>query len=67
MEKEENAMAKVIIINGSPRDDQCIGTALAEMLPVFREEGIETEVINIGKKDIKSFLKTWQQEQYVII
>ena len=45
-------MAKVIIINGSPRDDQCIGTAIAEMLPVFKEEGIETEVINIGTKDI---------------
>ncbi|MBO4818572.1 MAG: flavodoxin family protein, partial [Firmicutes bacterium] len=45
-------MAKVIIINGSPRDDQCIGTAIAEMLPIFKEEGIETEVINIGTKDI---------------
>ena len=45
-------MSKVIIINGSPRDDQCIGTAIAEMLPVFKEEGIETEVINIGTKAI---------------
>ena len=46
-------MAKVLIINGSPREDQCIGTAIAEMLPVFKEEGIETEVINIGKKPIR--------------
>ena len=45
-------MAKVLIINGSPRKDQCVGTAIAEMLPVFREEGIETEVVNIGTKDI---------------
>ena len=46
-------MAKVLIINGSPRNDQCIGTAIREMLPVFKEEGIETEVINIGKKPIR--------------
>ncbi len=45
-------MAKVIILNGSPRNDQCTGTAIAEMLPVFEQEGIETEVINIGTKDI---------------
>lgn len=45
-------MAKVLIINGSPRNDQCIGTAIAEMLPVFREEGIDTEVVNIGTKSI---------------
>ena len=45
-------MAKVIILNGSPRSDQCTGTAIAEMLPVFEQEGIETEVINIGTKDI---------------
>ena len=46
-------MAKVLIINGSPRNDQCIGTAIAEMIPVFKEEGIDTEVVNIGTKAIR--------------
>lgn len=46
-------MAKVIIINGSPRADQCTGTALGEMAKVFAEEGIETELIHVGNKDIR--------------
>ena len=45
-------MPKVLIINGSPREDQCTGTAIAEMLPVFEAEGIETEIVSIGTKDI---------------
>ena len=46
-------MAKVILINGSPRADQCTATALKEMIKVFDEEGIETELIHIGNKDIR--------------
>ena len=36
-------MAKVILINGSPRADQCTATALDEMVKTFNEEGIETD------------------------
>ena len=46
-------MAKVILINGSPRADQCTGTALKEMIKVFDEEGVETELIHIGNKAIR--------------
>ena len=46
-------MAKVIILNGSPRADQCTATALKEMIKVFDEEGIETEMIHIGNKEIR--------------
>ena len=46
-------MAKVILINGSPRADQCTGTALDEMIKTFHEEGIETELIHIGNKAIR--------------
>lgn len=46
-------MAKVIIINGSPRADQCTATALEEMIKVFAEEGIDTELIHVGNKDIR--------------
>lgn len=46
-------MAKVIVINGSPRADQCTATALEEMIKTFNEEGIETELIHIGNKSIR--------------
>lgn len=46
-------MAKVILINGSPREDGCTARALEEMMRIFSEEGIESELINIGKKDIR--------------
>ena len=46
-------MAKVILINGSPRADQCTATALDEMVKTFNEEGVETELIHIGNKNIR--------------
>ena len=46
-------MAKVILINGSPRADQCTATALDEMIKTFHEEGVETELIHIGNKEIR--------------
>lgn len=45
---------KVLIINGSPRNGSNTGIALSEMISVFHEEGIETEVMEIGKMDIRS-------------
>ncbi|MBP5205031.1 flavodoxin family protein [Candidatus Saccharibacteria bacterium] len=45
-------MSKVILLNGSPHQHGCTATALDEMIKVFDEEGIETEVIQIGTKDI---------------
>lgn len=46
-------MAKVILINGSPRENGCTARALDEMIKVFSEEGIETELFQIGKNDIR--------------
>ena len=46
-------MAKVLLINGSPHINGCIATALQEMADVFHAEGIETELIHIGNKDIR--------------
>ena len=46
-------MAKVILINGSPRSDQCTATALNEMIEVFHEEGVGTELVHIGNKSIR--------------
>ncbi len=46
-------MAKVLILNGSPNAKGCTATALQEMVGIFDAEGIETEVIQLGNKDIR--------------
>ena len=46
-------MAKVLLINGSPRANGCTAAALQEMVNVFQEEGIETEIIHVGNKEIR--------------
>lgn len=46
-------MAKVLLLNGSPKANGCTATALNEMIKVFEQEGIETEIIQIGNKDIR--------------
>ena len=44
---------KVLIINGSPRPKGNTAIALNEMVKVFQADGIETEVVQIGNKDIR--------------
>lgn len=44
---------KVLLINGSPRANGNTSIALDEMVKVFAEEGIETEVVQVGNKDIR--------------
>lgn len=44
---------KVLLINSSPRGNGNTSVALQEMEKIFREEGIETEMIHIGNKDIR--------------
>ena len=46
-------MSKVILLNGSPHAHGCTATALLEMIKVFEAEGIETELIQIGTKNIR--------------
>ena len=46
-------MAKVILLNGSPKAHGCTATALDEMIRTFAEEGIETELIHVGNKAIR--------------
>lgn len=44
---------KVLIINGSPRVNGNTSIAVNEMAKSFTEEGIETEIVQIGNKDIR--------------
>ena len=46
-------MAKVLLLNGSPHANGCTAAALKEMIAVFEAEGIETELIQVGNKDIR--------------
>lgn len=44
---------KVLLVNSSPHEAGSVYTALSEMIAVFKAEGIETKLINIGKKDVR--------------
>ncbi len=44
---------KVLLINGSPRAEGCVGRALREMEAVFAAEGIETKTICVGAKPVR--------------
>ena len=44
---------KVLIINGSPRPEGNTAIALNEMVKIFAADGIETETVLIGNKDIR--------------
>jgi multimeric flavodoxin WrbA len=46
-------MAKVILLNGSPKAGGCTATALNEMIKTFHEEGVETELIHVGNKAVR--------------
>ena len=43
---------KVLLLNGSPRKGGNTETALNEMIKIFDEEGIETELIQVGNQKI---------------
>jgi len=45
---------KVLLINGSPRDNGNTFTALSEVAKTLNDEGIDTEIINIGKMAVLS-------------
>lgn len=44
---------KVLMLNGSPRSNGNTAIALHEMEQIFQQNGIETEILHIGNKDIR--------------
>ena len=44
---------KVLILNGSPHPEGNTAAAIAELVKTFADEGIETEVFQIGSKNIR--------------
>ena len=44
---------KVLLINGSPHLNGCVGTALGIVAEELNKQAIETETIHVGNKDIR--------------
>ena len=44
---------KVLLLNGSPHVNGSTATALKEMCKVFSQEGIETEIVNVGNQPVR--------------
>lgn len=44
---------KVLMINGSPHTNGNTTVALDEMKNIFKEEGVDVEIIQIGNKDVR--------------
>ena len=44
---------KVLMLNGSPRPNGNTAAALREMEGIFLQEGIESETVHVGNKDIR--------------
>ena len=46
-------MSKVLLINGSPNQRGCISVALDELAGTLRQNGVETEMLWLGKKPVQ--------------
>ncbi len=44
---------KVLLINGSPERNSCTGRALEEIAKTLKDEGIESEIVQIGRETVK--------------
>ena len=44
---------KVLLINGSPHAKGCTNRALEEIRDTLKEEGVDSEIIQVGNKDIR--------------
>ncbi len=44
---------KVLLINGSPKENGCTFTGLSEIAKTLNQEGIETEIFHIGSQPIQ--------------
>lgn len=45
---ERDTMSKVLLINGSPKENRCTYTALCEIAETLKAEGIESEIFQVG-------------------
>ena len=53
MNMEEQRKPRILLLNGSPYLRGCTAAALQEMMDVFEAEGMETEMIQVGNREIR--------------
>ena len=53
-------MSKVLLINGSPHAKGCTATALGMVADTLEQNGIETEIIHVGHKDIRGCISCYK-------
>ena len=51
---------KVLIINGSPRVNGNTSIAIDEMAKIFHAEGVETDIVQVGNKDVRGCIACGQ-------
>ena len=44
---------KVLVLNGSPHEKGCTARALEEIIRTLNEEGVETELLQVGKENVR--------------
>ena len=44
---------KVLMLNGSPKSNGNTALALEEMRKIFAENGVDTEIVQVGGKEIR--------------
>jgi multimeric flavodoxin WrbA len=53
IQTKDHMNMKVLLINGSPNKEGCTFTALSEVAKALNQDGIETEIIQVGDKVIR--------------
>lgn len=55
---------KVLMINGSPHPNGCTARALKEVADTLTTQGVETQIITIGNKDIRGCIGCYYCQQH---
>ena len=53
-------MKKILLVNGSPNENGCTATALQEVANELNRLGVETELLNLGKKPMQDCIACFQ-------
>ena len=53
-------MAKVLLVNGSPNEHGCTATALGEIADTLQKNGVEAEILWLGKKPMPDCIACFQ-------
>ena len=58
-------MSKVLLINGSPNEHGCTYTALCEVAASLEKNGIETEMLYLGKAPVPGCIACFRPDNLI--